>query len=161
MSVIAERQRSVRLWLLAEAENLGMVAKIDTLGKYAVNRWYRFAQLAMYNEGALLERNENWAVIEQEIRNWPMTLWISILDNDETINEAKLVYNAMSNGRITVTRHTEEGTTRPFELVQMGWAKRAIRSATQLDIWKWLGPVGGVYPERGDDAQLPGAPLDS
>lgn len=146
--IIAARQHQIRLWLHSELEFLPFTSKIDPLGKYAAYRFYRFGQLALFRDGKLLDNDTQWAVIEKEITNWPMKLWLSILDDDATISEAKEVYNVMGNGRITVTEHTEEGVTRPFKLVKLGWVNRNMRSATQLDVWKWLGHIGGELPAR-------------
>lgn len=145
---IAQRQDKIRMWLNQERDFLPMTSKIDTVGKYAAYRWYRFGQLALFRNGQLLGNDEQWATIEKEMNDWPMSLWLSILDQDATIREAKEVYNSMTLGRITVTQHTEEGTFRPFQLVKLGWVTRNIRSATQLQIWEWLGPIGGEYPPR-------------
>ena len=152
--IIAERQNQVRLWLLRDLEYLSPLAKIDEsgIGKLATYRWYRFAQLAMFRDGSLLDKDNQWAIVKKEMDDWPVMLWVSILDMDSTIGEAKRAYNQMTAGRFTVTQHTDESdTTRKFKLVEMGWAVRGIRKATQLEIFKWLGPVGGEYPERPSD----------
>lgn len=147
---IAERQNQVRLWLLAEMEHLStaMTLTSNNFGAYAIHRWYRFAQLAMVRNGAILLPDSQWAAIRDEMDNWPMLKWLSILDNDATINEAKEVYSAMTNGRITITAHTAEGASRPFQLNRLSWAPRGMRAANQLRIWKWLGPIGGELPVR-------------
>ena len=149
--IIAARQHQVRLWLIQESEFLPVVAKIDedNVGRLAAYRWYRFAQLALFRDGALLDNDAQWAIVEKEMNDWPMMLWVSILDVDTTINEAKKAYNQMTAGRFTITQHTDsDDKTRDFKLVEMGWAQRNMRRATQMQIWKWLGPVGGEYPAR-------------
>ena len=146
--IIAERQHQIRLWLHQEMEFLPLTGKLDDVGKYAAYRFFRFAQLALFKNGTLLNNDTQWATVEKEITDWPMRLWLSILDNDEIIKEAKEVYNVMGNGRFTITQHTEEGSDRPFKLVKLGWVNRNMRSATELDIFKWLGHIGGELPAR-------------
>lgn len=146
--IIQARQNEVRMWLHHEKEFLPYAGKIEVFGKYAAYRFYRFAQLAMFRDGRLLDNDAQWAIVKKEMDDWPMTLWLSILVNDAIRAEAKEVYNHMTNGRFTITEHTEENSERPFKLTKMGWVQRNMRTASQLDIWMWLGHVGGKLPPR-------------
>ena len=149
---IAGRQQYIRRWLNSERHFLPYTSCLGDVGKYAEHRFYRFGQLALFRDGRLLENDTNWATVKKELDDWPMTLWLNLLDVDTTINEAKAVYNSMTNGRFTVTMPSDEDDTRrPFKLVQMGWVHRNIRSATRLKIWQWLGTIGGEYPPIPDD----------
>lgn len=146
---VPERQERIQRWLNDDREFLPLVSTIDdtNIGRLAKYRWYRFAQLAMWKDGKLLENDANWALVLDEIENWPMMLWVSILDQDTTIAEAKKAYNQMGAGRFTVTEKSDaDDDTRDWKLTEMGWVNRGIRVATQLEIWKWVGPVGGQYP---------------
>lgn len=145
---ILGRQHQIRVWLLQEMEYLPIVMAMDDLGKYAKYRWYRFGQTALFKNGSLLNPDSQWGTIEQEMQNWPMMKWLSVLENDTIIEEAKNVYNTMDNGQLTITVHTAEGAMRPFQLNRLTWASMNAGLATPVQIWKWLGPVGGELPPR-------------
>lgn len=144
---IQNRQDEVRRWLLQDADHLPTLNVMGTVGTYAVYRWYRFGQVAAFNDGALLASDTDWARLKVEMRDWPAMLWVSILDNRFVLAEAKAVFGKLGVAQIAVTgpaKNTIE--KRAWELRRLALSERGLLGVTELDVWRWLGPVGGQYP---------------
>ena len=100
----------------------------------------------MFKEGKLLENDANWSVVKDEIDNWPMMRWVSILDMDTTIAEAKKAYNQMNVGQSRSPRSPTRTTT-PAIGSWSRWAGSRATSARLRSSRSGSGSAGGEeYP---------------
>lgn len=141
-----ERQDYVRRSLLAQIDVLPVAATLSVsgMGRYCINRWYRFAQLAMVRNGALLAPDTQWETVRAELDDWPILLWMSLLEDSEFAHAARTVYGSFAMSRFAVTQR--DADTGDWQNVTLGWRMSPMANVTQLAVWQWLGPVGGEQP---------------
>ena len=141
---VKSRQEHVRQWMFNDRlENplFHDITSVAAIGEYIDKRWDSFGRIALHDDGSLLGTDSQWNAIEKEMDDWPSTVWASQLDNDLTLRQASDIFNKSKSGFALSVM------AKPMLLVEPTWAPAEIKSVSQLDIWKWLGPVGGTMPE--------------
>ena len=140
---IKSRQEHVRQWMLADrVENplFQHLASVNGSGQYMEKRWYSFGQVALHDNGSMLGVDGQWAEMRREMNDWPSLLWVAQLKNSATFAQAEKIFSRGREDFVLTTAVT------PVRIVKASWSKPVIKQVTQLQVWEWLGPIGGVMP---------------
>lgn len=122
------------------------VAKGDKSGEYMEKNWFARCRFAMYRKGELLANDDKWQKYLKEITEWPSMLWAGLLDKDVNIRQAKQCYGS-SRSKMASTTHNADGT---ITIAIADYAPNRLTAYDEIEIFVWLGVVGGELPAASD-----------
>ena len=140
------RMEIARRILIADRANSTWFEAMSRAGKpgqYMEKNWYARCRVAKHYDGLLFIDNTNWDAYLHEIENWPSHLWVSLLNTDARLSEAKACYGNNGTGKLAITTTADD---KSVSMAAATWVPRSLKRANELEILAWLGPVGGEMP---------------